>query len=46
MFPMYFSSNGEFNVSEILPDTITSWIASGFSMNSESGLAIANKAKV
>jgi CD109 antigen len=39
-------STGEESIRTKLPDTITSWIASGFSTNPKTGIAIANKTEI
>lgn len=33
-------------ITSAIPDTITSWVASGFSLSNEYGVAIANKTQV
>lgn len=35
-------SDGQVQISTTVPDTITSWIASGFAVNNVSGLGIAD----
>ncbi|RNA23969.1 CD109 antigen-like protein [Brachionus plicatilis] len=35
-----------FSISSVIPDTITSWVVSGFSLNQQHGLAIANKTQI
>ncbi|XP_043064347.1 CD109 antigen [Drosophila ficusphila] len=33
-------ANGECTLSKVIPDTMTSWVITGFSLNSDSGLAV------
>ena len=40
------SQNGEYKLIAKLPDTLTSWAASGFSVSNTTGLAIASKTEV
>lgn len=41
MFLSIFSANGEVVYKADVPDTITSWIASAFAVNENSGLGVA-----
>lgn len=37
---------GEANITSIIPDTITSWVATGFALSNVTGLGIANKTQI
>jgi hypothetical protein len=43
---IFKSESGEYKIISKLPDTMTTWIASGFSLNNKTGLAIASKIEV
>ena len=42
----YFRANGQVTINTTVPDTITSWVASAFVVNSKSGLGVSQLAKV
>lgn len=41
-----FRNMSEKQISRTIPDSMTSWIASGFALNDEFGLGVANKKEV
>ena len=42
----FCSERGEYTLISKLPDTMTSWKASGFSLNNNTGIAISSKTEV
>lgn len=40
------NESGETDIHSIIPDTITSWIASGFALSNKTGLGVANKTQI
>ena len=40
-FILCFRANGQVTINTTIPDTITSWVASAFAVNSQTGLGVA-----
>ena len=40
-FCLYFSGRGIADISAVVPDTITTWVASAYAMNRQTGLGVA-----